>query len=107
MLKNAMRLLLLLVLSLCLAVTGCAGAGPTATLPATSPTTGQEEIDPDATLSLMGIWSPITATHGNPFLTGFPLHPSIYCWDAPPRARLLPSRRMTAPIQRHDQEALP
>jgi peptide/nickel transport system substrate-binding protein len=82
MLKNAMRLLLLLVLSLCLAVTGCAGAGPTATLPVTTPTTGQEEIDPDATLSLMGIWSPITATHGNPFLTGFPLHPSIYCWDA-------------------------
>ncbi len=77
---------LLLLAAMLLA--GCTGPGGTPSgtggpTPTAAASPAPEVIDHDASLSLMGIWSPITATHGNPFIAGFPLHPSIYCWDAP------------------------
>lgn len=55
--------------------TGAAEAAPTQAAPV-------ETIDHNTTLGIMGIWSPITATHGNPMINGFPLSPGLYCYDA-------------------------
>ena len=71
----ALALLLTFVCGGCAipAVTGSGSATPTAAI---------EVIDHDATLSVMGVWSPMTATHGNAFVSGFPLTPAVYGWDA-------------------------
>jgi peptide/nickel transport system substrate-binding protein len=68
-------LVLVFVLSSCTVAT-------TPTVPPASPTAAEEVIDREATLSLMGVWSPITATNGNFFIGGFPLSPGLYCSDA-------------------------
>ncbi len=83
--KAAMIRTIALAILLAVVLAGCAGpsatpTGPSGATPTVSP--APEEIDRDATLNLMGVWSPITATHGNPMINGFPLSPGLYCWDA-------------------------